>query len=295
MPSEDWCRDEFLRSLTAAASSTVTAYRQDLAHFVDWAGRGSLPGPESVTRRHLRRYMASLATRGYAKRTMARRASTLRRYFGYLHQRGRIDADPSAGLHAPRAEGRLPRVLTRRELEALLGDGAPTSPVELRDRLVIELLYGSGARVAEVCALDHRDIARGDRHVVVTGKGSKQRRLPLSDPAMALLDAWLAGGRQAFDDDSRSSRNAPSSLFVNNRGNRLTPRDVRRIIDARAVDPTHPHALRHTFATHLLDGGADLRSVQELLGHADLGTTQLYTHVSRERLRSVYEGSHPRA
>jgi len=293
---DSWQREQFLAGLTAAAPATVAAYGRDLEQFADWAARGSVERPQSVDRRLLRRYLAHLTTRQYARRSIARKASTLRRYFGWLHRRGEIDLDPSAGLSAPRADGRLPRVLTGRELKGLFGDDVvPTTALELRDRLIVELLYGSGLRVAELCGLDRASDLERAEHLVVLGKGSKERRLPLSEPSQQLLAAWVLGGAAAFDLEVKIEERDSSALFVNRRGNRITPRDVRRVLDGRALEPTHPHALRHTFATHLLDGGADLRSVQELLGHADLGTTQLYTHVSRERLRSVYQGSHPRA
>jgi integrase/recombinase XerC len=163
--------------------------------------------------------------------------------------------------------------------------------VHLRDTAVLELLYGSGLRVAELCGLRPGDIELRRRRVVVWGKGSKQRWVPMSEPSVEAVRAWLNRGRPRL-----AREHSPAdAVFLNRRGVRLSPRDVRRILDRRAVDPTHPHALRHTFATHLLDGGADLRVVQELLGHADLATTQLYTHVSKQRLRAVYEATHPRA
>jgi len=158
-----------------------------------------------------------------------------------------------------------------------------------RDDAVLEVLYGSGLRVSELCGADVEAIDRAAAAITVWGKGAKQRRVPLSGPAVDALDRWLAMRREVVGAD------AGPALFGNERGKRLTPRDVRRIIDRRAARPTHPHALRHSYATHLLDGGADLRVVQELLGHADVATTQRYTHVSRERLRQVYGETHPRA
>ena len=156
---------------------------------------------------------------------------------------------------------------------------------------MLELLYGSGVRVGELCALSIGDVDLDQGRAIVWGKGGKQRAVPLSEPAVHALRQWIGPRRDA----SLSGAASTDALFVNQRGHTLTPRDVRRIVDRRAASPTHPHALRHTFATHLLDGGADLRAVQELLGHADLATTQRYTHVSRERLRSVYDATHPRA
>ena len=164
-----------------------------------------------------------------------------------------------------------------------------------RDDAVLELLYGSGLRVSEVCSLTVEDLDLRHGWLSVWGKGAKQRRVPLSAPAVDVLRAWVGAGRTAALAAWPSADGAHDALFVNRRGRPLTPRDVRRILDHRSPVPTHPHALRHTYATHLLDGGADLRAVQELLGHADLATTQIYTHVSRERLRRVFDANHPRA
>ena len=292
-----WDLDEFAASLTSLAPASVAAYRRDLAAFVEWADRLGLSGPEGVDRRVLRRYVAFLTTRGYARRTIARHVASLRRYFDWLRRRGRIEVDPSARLSAPGHDGRLPRVLRRDEIEVLLDVGPPPTddPIEAalaqRDTAVLEILYGSGLRVAEVCGLRPVDIDLDRARLTVWGKGSKQRVVPLSEPAVDALLRWLGSGRDVLIDADTPA----DAVFVNRRAHPLTPRDVRRILDRRAAGPAHPHALRHTFATHLLDGGADLRAVQELLGHADLATTQLYTHVSRERLRGVLETTHPRA
>ena len=289
-----WHDVEFIGSLSSVAPRTVEAYRRDLAGFVEWAERGSARGPEDVDRLLLRRYVAHLATRRYAKRSIARKVSALRRYFAWTARRGLVPADPSTSLSAPRGEGRLPRVLRHDELHVLLDQPAPRADDQptrrARDDAVLELLYGSGVRVGELCALSVADIDLPRGRAVVWGKGGKQRVVPLSEPAVEALRRWIGPARDAV-----LSSTATDALFVNQRGHTLTPRDVRRIVDRRAASPTHPHALRHTFATHLLDGGAVLRAVQELLGHADLATTQRYTHVSRERLRSVYDASHPRA
>jgi site-specific recombinase XerD len=235
---------------------------------------------------HLRRYLASLGTRKMARATVARKAAALRCYFAWLLRQGRIGSDPARSLRAPSGGGRLPRVLSGGEMATLL-DGPVETALERRDRAVLELLYAAGLRVSELCGLDRGDIDLRRRTVTVVGKRAKQRRVPVHDAAVAALRAWLEGGR----DDMPGP---PEAAFVNRRASRLGPRDVRRILDRRAPAPTHPHALRHTFATHLLDGGADLRVVQELLGHASLATTQVYTHVSKERLRSVYRETHPR-
>ena len=291
-----WREDDFVRSLSAASANTAAAYRSDLGQFIEWTSRAGIDGPDAVDRAVLRRYLAFLSTSRRARRTMARKTSALRRYFAWLRREGVIAADPAVALHAQRGEQRLPRVLRDAEVDTLL-DAPPARidgdapAVRLRDDAVLELLYGSGMRVAELCGLRPADVDLGQRRLVVWGKGDKQRHVPMSEPSVDAVRGWLEAGRAALATDDTPV----DPLFLNRRGRRLTPRDVRRILDRRAPAPTHPHALRHTFATHLLDGGADLRAVQELLGHADLATTQLYTHVSKERLRSVYDDTHPRA
>jgi integrase/recombinase XerC len=291
-----WSERDFLTSLTSVAPRTLEAYRRDLAGFASWAEAHGVAGPGAVDRLVLRRYVAHLAATRYAKRSIARKASTLRRYFAWCTRTGLVASDPSFGLSTPRGEGRLPRVLRQDELNTLLDEpGAALADdppaVRARDDAVLEVLYGSGLRVGELCGLDVTDLDLARSRATVWGKGDKQRTVPLGDPAVAALRTWTDGPR----DELRNAETPNGALFVNRRGKRLTPRDVRRLLDRRAAAPTHPHALRHTFATHLLDGGADLRAVQELLGHADLATTQRYTHVSRERLRSVYDATHPRA
>jgi site-specific recombinase XerD len=306
-----WHVDEFLASLTALAPATVEAYRADLDRFLTWTERAGCEGPGAVDRRTVRRYLAYLTSCGLASRSVARKASSLRRYFHWLVRQGLVPVDPTEGLSAPKGEARLPHVLTREEVRHLLpaevapvggGSGEPRElALRRRDDAVLEVLYGSGLRIAELCGLRLVDVDLGRCRLTVWGKGSKQRVVPLSEPARDALGAWLGEARGTLQGGvagrPTESPDLPleAPLFVNRRGQALTPRDVRRILDRRSIHPTHPHALRHTFATHLLDGGADLRAVQELLGHADLATTQLYTHVSKERLRHVFEASHPRA
>lgn len=294
-----WQVEAFLASLTGSADATRRAYAADLADFAAWAGGRGIEGPDGVDRRALRSYLVHLTDEGRAARTIARRTAALRRYFRWAVRSGRLAADPSITLRAPRGTGRLPRVLHDDQLQQVL-EGAPAaSPTaderqesarRWRDDAVVEVLYGSGLRVAELCGLRRADLDLDGGRARVWGKGSKERQVPLSEPSVAALRRWLEAGRPQL---------APASVgevvFVNLRGNPLTPRDVRRIVDRRSPEPTHPHALRHTFATHMLDGGADLRTVQELLGHEDLATTQIYTHVSRERMRQVFERTHPRA
>ena len=292
-----WQLDDFERSLTASSPNTVAAYRRDLNGFVEWAERAGFDGPQRITRLDLRRFLAYLTTRKYARTSIARKASSLRRYFAWLRRTGVLANDPAVTLTALGGDGRLPEVLTATQVEHLLDDVPAKLDVQaehlrLRDDAVLEVLYGCGLRVGELCGLDLDRVDLRSKTLVVWGKGSKQRRLPLGEPAAVALQGWLSRGRRVL---------APAvgpdvvAVFFNQRGKRLTSRDVRRILDQRSTNPTHPHALRHSFATHLLDGGADLRIVQELLGHADVATTQIYTHVSKERLRAVYHQAHPRA
>ena len=298
-----WACDAFCASLVRLAPSSLAVYRRDLDAFVEWADEHSLAGPEAVTRKDLRRYLAGLTRSGYAARTVARKASVLRRYFRWSTETGRCPSDPSLGLSVPAGTARLPDVLSERSVESLLAGRSSAASGDhplrrLRDDAVLELLYGSGLRVAELCALCPADLDLERSRVRVTGKGDKQRLLPLSAPAVRAVqryrEAQAAAARAGETSAGVMVSGDDGPLFRNLRGNPLGPRDVRRIMDRRSSEPTHPHTLRHTFATHLLDGGADLRSVQELLGHESLGTTQVYTHVSRRRLRSVIEQAHPR-
>jgi len=300
----EWEIEAYRRSVAGLSPDTVRAYASDVERFAEWAQRGGAHSPGDVDRMTLRRYLAFMATRRYAKATISRTAASLRSYFSWCARRGVVPADPSVRLSAPSPDSRLPRVLGHAELDQLLGSspgldrpsddgGHSVGPVprDVRDDAVLELLYGSGMRVAELCGLDVADLDLDRGVVTVTGKGSKQRQVLVHERCVAAVRAWLAGPRAAMTRPT----SAAGALFYNGRGNRLGSRDVRRILDRRSPVPTHPHALRHSFATHLLDGGADLRVVQELLGHASLQTTQVYTHVSKERLRSVYSGTHPRA
>jgi site-specific recombinase XerD len=224
---------------------------------------------------------------------VTRKLAAIRRYFAWHIRNGTLKTDPTTGVRTPSGTGRLPKVLTKEQLNALLTCSNPDVPEwkSSRDTALIELLYGSGLRVSEVCSIDTGSINERNNTVVVMGKGSKQRQIPVSEPSVLAVKHWLK-----FRNEVVSNLNLNSAaLFLNARGQRLAPRDVRRIIDERALTPTHPHALRHTYATHLLDNGADLRAVQELLGHSDVATTQRYTQVSKERLKFAYGASHPRA
>jgi site-specific recombinase XerD len=304
-PAPVWDLDGFIASLTSASEHTRAAYRTDLRQFVDWAERGVAAGPAEVDHLLLRRYLGYLSTRGFAKKSVSRKVASLRAYFSWLRRRGVLAGDPAKALRAPKGEGRLPKVPRVAELTEMLagppvppGATAEMPPVEaavaLRDLAVLEVLYGSGLRVAELCGLapDDCDIRAG--LLTVLGKRSKIRRVPLGEAGVAALSAYSREARPVLT----MPGSPPNALFLNRRGRPLTPRDARRILERHPLPDGRtlsPHTLRHAFATHLLEGGADLRAVQELLGHADVATTQLYTHLTKDRLRAVYTQTHPRA
>lgn len=287
-----WGLGAFERSLSSLAERSVEAYLSDLRLFAEWVARSGIEHPGGVTRTTIRRYVAYLTTRRFARRSIARKVAAIRRYFRFAVRTGIVPIDPTAGVQVAGGAGRLPRVLDHREIDHVLEAAPPAEEPDWRrrrDDAVLEVLYGSGLRVSELCSLDLDSVDLDRGAVRVLGKGGRERRVPLADPAVTALRRWIEVRHEVVLADQGNA------LFGNERGRRLTPRDVRRLLDRRSAVPTHPHALRHTFATHLLDGGADLRAVQELLGHRDVATTQRYTHVSRERLRSAYLQAHPRA
>ncbi len=285
-----WKIDEFIGSMTAASINTTSAYASDVKQFEEWISRLKIDTPQLVTRDLVRQYLSFLTTSQKAKRSVTRKLAAIRRYFAWHIRNGTLKTDPTTGVRTPSGTGRLPKVLTKEQLNALLSCNNPDVPEwkSSRDTALIELLYGSGLRVSEVCSIDLESINDRNNTVIVMGKGSKQRQVPVSEPSVLAVKRWLKFRNEVVCQETHA-------LFLNVRGHRLAPRDVRRIIDERALTPTHPHALRHTYATHLLDNGADLRAVQELLGHSDVATTQRYTQVSKERLKSAYGASHPRA
>ena len=292
---DSWNLSDWGLSMARLADSTKAVYARDAQAATAWLSEAGVLHPNEVTRNVLRGYVRYLVMSGYAPRTVARKLSVLRRYFNWACRTGRATTDPTLGLHTPRRTAGLPKVLQSHELDALTKPPEASNPDDeprhCRDLAVVEVLYGSGLRVSELCSLTLSDVNLQTATATVWGKGARQRQVPLSEPAVVALQRWLESGRAALT----TSESPPDMMFLNLRGRVLTPRDVRRILDRRSVSPTHPHALRHTFATHLLDGGADLRSVQELLGHTQLASTQVYTHVSRERLRDVHRSTHPRA
>jgi site-specific recombinase XerD len=265
---------------------THDAYRRDISSFLDFCDRMSIEGLDAIDRKVVRRWVANLDTRGYARTSIARKVSTVRSFFEFCVKRGIVAANPAVGVNTARPARPLPHALPARAVSEAIESVDGEEPESLRDRALLELLYSTGLRVSEAAALTVSDVDRD--LVVVTGKGDRQRVVPVGRPARSALDRWLAEGRPRI-----ARAGAGGALFVGVRGGALDTRGIRRILDRRMA--SFPHALRHSFATHLLEGGADLRTVQELLGHVDLSTTQIYTSVTRDHLRATYERSHPRA
>jgi integrase/recombinase XerC len=282
----------FLRYLAAergASEHTVRSYRADLVDCVAFLDRRELGSLTDADARVLRGYLADLHARGLARTSIARRLATLRSFFRFLLRRGRVRVNPAREVRTPSLPGRLPAHLPIDQSEALFRQPFGDDETSRRDRAILEALYASGVRVAELSGLDVEDVDLREGSVRVLGKGKKERIVPLGTKAIQALRAYLG---------ARESGRGP--LFRNSRGGRLTVRSLHRIVRARARTAglggrVTPHTLRHTFATHLLDAGADLRLIQELLGHARLATTQRYTHVSADRLAKVYDAAHPRA
>ena len=275
---------------------TVRAYTGDIASLLDHARRLHVAKLHELDIRTLRSWLARLHSQGASRRTLARRASAARVFTAWAHRRGHLPTDPGAGLSAPKPHRRLPEVLRPADAAAMLDSLAEEdSATGLRDRAVLEILYATGARVSELCGLDIDDVDESRQTVRLLGKGNKERTVPLGKPAMGAVRDWLKRGRSQW-----VTTDSGPALLLGARGGRLDPRAARRIVHQRlgqlpGLPDLGPHGLRHSAATHLLEGGADLRSVQELLGHATLATTQIYTHVSIERLRATYERAHPRA
>jgi integrase/recombinase XerD len=284
--------EAFLALLAARrAPKTVEAYRRDLTHFAAFVG-GS---PAGAGTEDLERYVARLRADGLAPSTIARRIAALRSFYRHLLLLGTRGDNPAAELAPPRRQRKLPRTLSPGEAERLIDAAAGTTPRALRDTAIVELLYGAGLRVSELTALDRGSVDLDARLVRCTGKGDKERIVPIGRRAVEALRRYQSRGRPYLD-----RRHRPE-LFLNAQGGPLTRAGVflilRKIAGKAGLDPerVHPHLLRHSFATHLLEGGADLRSVQEMLGHADLATTELYTHVSDRRRRELYFQAHPHA
>ena len=276
---------------------TVRAYAGDVRSLLEHLVRCGITEIAELDIAVLRAWLAIQHGAGQARASIARRAAAGRAFSAFCYERGLLPADPGSGLASPKVRRKLPEVLAVDEMRAVLDSTAPVSsePVEIRDDAIMELLYATGIRVSELCGLDIDDIDDSRRTIKVMGKGAKERVVPVGIPAMHAVDRWRRVGRSHV-----ATPTSGPALFLGAKGGRVDPRTVRRVVHARieaagSMPDMGPHGLRHTAATHLLEGGADLRSVQELLGHASLSTTQIYTHVSIERLVSAYRQAHPRA
>jgi integrase/recombinase XerC len=281
------------------SAHTVRAYLTDVTSLATHASRLGVTEPRRLDLRTLRSWLANQQVTGRSRTTLARRATAARVFTAWLARTGRADTDVGASLGSPKARRTLPPVLRADEAAQLVGTAVQAAddgtPLGLRDAAMLELLYATGIRVGELVALDVDDVDRERNLVRVFGKGRKERSVPFGHPAARALDRWLATGRREL-----LVAGAGAALFLGARGRRIDQRAVRRLVHERiagvpGAPDIGPHGLRHTAATHLLEGGADLRAVQELLGHASLATTQLYTHVSSDRLRRAYQQAHPRA
>jgi integrase/recombinase XerC len=285
---------EHLRAERNVSPHTLRSYGDDLALFCEYLTE-TQPGaadPTTADARRLRAYSAWLHSREYAASTIARRLASLRSFYRFQRRQGAMAADPASGLRNPKQPQRLPHLIRAEDVIRLLDSIRTDSPFGVRDRAMFETLYGGGLRVSELVGLDLSDLDADQDLVRVRGKGRRERICPVGRVAMTWLLDWLPL--------RRPKQASVQAVFLNRFGTRLTTRSVGRLFETHAVgldlDPeSSPHTLRHSFATHLLDRGADLRSVQELLGHRNLTTTQIYTHVTQERLRDVYKGAHPRA
>ncbi|HKH13928.1 MAG TPA: tyrosine recombinase XerC [Solirubrobacterales bacterium] len=286
----------FRRELERRGSSrhTLRAYGGDLTELAEWAtGRGKEPG--SLAYRDLRSYAAALSERGLARASVARKLAAVRSLHDHLARTGEASQNPAELLPMPKKASRLPRVLGPDEIARLLDRIPASGPLEVRDRAMLELAYACGLRAEEIVNVDAEAVDFESETVRVTGKGSKTRIVPMGEPAQRALERYLSQARPALAADR-----AEPALFLSRRGRRLSPSDIRRRLDrwvreAAVAGHVSPHMLRHSFATHMLEGGADLRSIQELLGHSSVSTTQVYTRVEPGRLRRQYARSHPRA
>ena len=299
---EAWAHalDLYARQLGArgASHNTKRAYRADLRQFSRWADDRGL-GPKDVDYSQLRRYAAAISSSGAAKSTIGRKLAAVRSFFDHLVAVGEVPQNPAELLPSPKRESRLPRTLSRDEAERLLDRIPATEPLDARDRAMFELAYSCGLRCEEIVGLDLDSVDFDGEVLRVTGKGNKTRVVPIGEVAQRWLERYLARVRPGLEEAGRRNGDT-TAVFLSRRGRRLSASDVRRrlarrVEDAAIAGGVSPHSLRHSFATHLLEGGADLRSIQELLGHASVSTTQIYTRVDPTRLRAQYRNAHPRA
>jgi integrase/recombinase XerC len=283
----------YLEAEKNASAYTVRNYTNDLLEFFNYVADKKIKTLRNVTRQTLRSYMSHLMEQGYAKTSIARKLSAIRSFYRYLMREELISASPAATTVSPRLDRRLPSFLTIDEAKRLVESPDLSKPYGQRDRALLEMLYASGLRVSELVNMNVEQVNLATNEIRVWGKGSKERVVLIGAPAASALENYIGKGRKELLGGKKNN-----ALFINRYGERLLARRVQKILEkyARKIDKkVHPHILRHTFATHLLDGGADLKVVQELLGHADLSSTQIYTHVTQSRARKIYLAAHPMA
>jgi len=286
---------DFLRTERGLSGNTLEAYSRDLRDYLEALGKARVDDPDDVTAEHVQKHLTGLHKRGLSHRSQARHLAAIRGFHRFLLRERHTKKDPTEDLETPRTRRKLPIFLTVEEVERLLAAPKDETVAGERDRAMLEVLYATGLRVSELCSLTAEDVNLRDGYLIARGKGSKERIVPLGDYAVAWVKRWMEGGREAL----RKGRPA-RALFLGPRATAITRQGIWKIIKRYAVlagidKPLSPHKLRHSFATHLLERGADLRAVQAMLGHADISTTQIYTHVDRARVRAVYDKAHPRA
>ena len=296
----------YLEGERALSPYTVRNYRTDLFPYLDFLEDRGIHDPAAVDRNILREYVTWLNTKrrfshggkvkyGHDMRSVSRMISVLRTFYKYLQREGWVETNPVARLRLPKLDRKFPKFLSPQEASSLVEAPLGSTPRSLRDRALLELIYATGLRVSEVVSLDVDQVSDGNREIRVLGKGSKERDVVVGQQALDSIARYLSHGRPELSTNARTR-----ALFLNSKGGRLSTRSVQTLVRQYSLEkglhePAHPHTLRHSFATHLLDGGADLRVVQELLGHESLGTTQIYTHMTTAETRKTYEKAHPRA
>ena len=289
---------DYLQAARGYSLNTVKAYESDVQDLINYLEELNVDNCNAIDIEHLRDWLYRADQRGLAKSTLARKTASVKSFAAWLTKNGKVEVDFAQRIKSPKAVRSLPKVVSRDTLDEIFATlniaAIDENPNGLRDLLTVELLYATGCRVSELVGLNLEDVDHSRNILKVLGKGAKQRMVPFGEPAMNALDVWLNSGRPQF-----ANEKSGTALLINSRGQRLGVRQVFSLVASLTTDtPTGaagPHSLRHSAATHLLDGGADLRAVQELLGHASLGTTQIYTHVSVDRLRDGYKKAHPRA
>lgn len=291
-PVPEWARaevDDYLGRLAdqrGLSLNTIEAYDRDLSQFFDFCDRSGIRSTSDVDRKTARRFLAFLDTRGYSRRSISRKASSVASFYIDGGRHGLLDTNPFEAVSRPKLDRPLPHAISSRQLIQAIESLDVSEPIGMRDAAVIEVLYATGLRISELASLDVGAAAQDS--LTVVGKGNKTRNVPIGRPAQRALQRYIEHGRPELVNESSGM-----ALWIGARGAPMSPRSLRRVVSRRLA--TFPHALRHSFATHLLEGGADLRVVQDLLGHTDLATTQIYTAVTREHLRGTYDRSHPRA